>query len=266
MTPTNIQLKRFDPMTALAKPFTMICLGKRNSGKTSLVRDFLFRLNNIGYPRVVVFSGTEEATSFYYSIIPKAYIHNGLDLSVLKTVVDAQRKIMASVCEAKQQIPVALDTRLIIIFDDVSYSKQACRNELMNMLFLNGRHYNISIIMTLQYLISLSPEGRSNCDYICCLKDSIPKSRARTYECFGGMFSRKQDFFTVLDQTTVNYETLVINNVVSCLNPEDCLSWYKADITIPPFLFGSSEFHRLANQEESQRAHNDGTVRIINKR
>ncbi len=245
---STLALKRFNPKVALSKPFTMLIIGKRNSGKSSLIKDFLYHLSTLNYPRVVVFSGTEESNQFFSEIIPRSYIHGGLNQDVLQGVVDAQRKVMTSVREAEKKLghPVALDTRLVIVFDDVSYSRAACRTELMNMLFLNSRHFNISIMLSLQYLISLSPEGRANADYVLVLKDSVPRSRVKTWECFGAMFPNKKDFFTVLDQTTQNYEVLVINNIVASLQPEECLSWYKADISLPPFRFGSRAFLKNA--------------------
>ena len=237
----------------------MLIIGKRNSGKSSLIRDFLYHLNMMKYPRVVVFSGTEESNQFFAKIIPKAYIHCGLNQEILQGLVDAQRKVMTSVNEAKGKLGdcINVDTRLVIVFDDVSYSRAACRTELMNMLFLNSRHFNISIMLSLQYLVSLSPEGRANADYVLVLKDSVPRSRIRTWECFGAMFQNKKDFFTVLDQTTQNYEALVINNVVASLQPEECLSWYKADIKLPPFRFGSKAFW------DNATCHTEVTTRTI---
>lgn len=262
----TLSLKRFNPAESLRKPFTMLVIGKRNSGKSSLIRDFLYHLHQLNYPRVVVFSGTEESNQFFSSIIPQAYIHCGLNQEILQGLVDAQRKVMNSVREAEAKLhkPLDIDTRLVIVLDDVSYSRTACRTELMNMLFLNSRHFNISIMLSLQYLISLSPEGRANADFVLVLKDSVPRSRIRTWECFGAMFPNRKDFFTVLDQTTQNYEALVINNVVASLQPEDCLCWYKADVHLPDFRFGSRRFLKSA-QEQDTKTH-DPSQRVLTYR
>ena len=52
---------------------------------------------------MVVFSGTEEGNDFYRQCIPNAYIHAGIDIEKLKSIIEVQRKIIGSCKEAEEK-------------------------------------------------------------------------------------------------------------------------------------------------------------------
>lgn len=100
-------------------------------------------------------------------------------------------------------------------------------------MFMNGRHWKISIILSCQYIMLLDTACRSNTDYLFVLREMIPKNRIRIYDNFFGMFPRKQDFYHVLDSCTQNYECLVLDNTQPNMAIEKCIYWYKAEIKLP---------------------------------
>lgn len=243
-----LNLQRFNPEVSLVKPFTCILNGRRGTGKSTILRDFLFHMNRIGYPRVVVFSATEEGNEFFSSIIPKAYIHPGLDLDKLRMIVDAQRQVVKACreMEARTGQKSPFDTRLVLVLDDIMYKRAATRTEIFAEIFLNGRHWNLSILLTCQYIMLVDTACRANVDFVVCLKEPIPKNRLKLYDSFFGCFPKKQEFFTVLDQCTTNWEALILDNTKPILDVETAVKWYKADINLPPFTFGSKTFHQFA--------------------
>ena len=68
----SLRLKRFD-IKNIPKDSVVLFIGKRNTGKSWLVRDLLY--HNKSMPIGTVISGTEAANSFYSSIIPSIFIH-----------------------------------------------------------------------------------------------------------------------------------------------------------------------------------------------
>jgi hypothetical protein len=238
---SSLTLKRFNPLEAFReKCFNMVIIGHKHTGKSTLVRDIAYRVHQLGFPRCVVFSGTEAGNSFYTSFIPSAYVHTGLDMSKLTSIVDAQRQVVANVRDAEKKAggSVGVDTRLVIILDDIMYKRNATKSELFGELFMNGRHWQITLILTCQYVMLLDIACRSNIDYLMCLREAIPKNRIKLYENFFGCFPRRQDFFTVLDRCTQNYEGLVLDNTHPVLEIEKCVLWYKAEVSLPAFMFG----------------------------
>ena len=59
------------------------------------------------------------------------------------------------------------------------------------------------------------------------------------------MFPTLEAFCTVMDQTTENYECLVINNNAKSNKLNDQIFWYKAE-KHPDFKLGSKEFWDLS--------------------
>ena len=251
-TKKSLHLKKLDPSKKMKKNFTMVVIGHRGTGKSSLMRDILFHLHTMGFPRVVIFSGTEEANSYFSKFVPKEYIHSGLDLEKLKSIMDAQKQIVTSCREAETKLGKAstVDTRLVIYLDDVMFKRRASHSEVITEIFLNGRHWNITLVLSTQYLMLLDIACRSNIDFLFTLREPIPKNRVKLHENFFGMFEKRQDFFNVLDQCTQNYECLVLDNTSPSMDVESCVMWYKATLDVPEFVFGSRAFQKFAQQKE----------------
>lgn len=253
MDRSSLHLKKFDP-NQMSDCFNMVVIGHKGCGKSTLMRDLLYRLHMKGYPRVVVFSGTEEGNSFYSRCVPKAYIHHGLDLEKFKSIIDVQRKIVASCRDAESRLgrPTNIDTRLILVLDDLMYKKTMTRSEIFSELFLNGRHWSISLILSTQYLMSLDIACRSNVDYLFVLREMIPRNRQKLYDNFFGIFPRKQDFYHVLDACTRNYEALVLDNTNPNIQVEKSVFWYRSTLDLPPFMFGNHRFQAWAEDSKTE--------------
>jgi hypothetical protein len=249
MNRSALHVKRFDPeRQMMLKGFNCLVLGHKHTGKSTLMKDLLYRLHCRGYPRVVVFSGTEESNEFFGSCVPNAYIHSGKDISKLQSIYDVQRKVVASVKEATHQLDdqPPVDTRLVIILDDLMYKKGMTKSELFSEIFLNGRHWGITLIMSCQYVMLLDIACRSNIDYLFVLRETIPRNRIKIYDNFFGVFGKKADFYQVLDACTQGYEALVLDNTSPNLTIDQCVFYYKAELQLPPFVFGDARFQAWA--------------------
>ena len=69
----NLQLRKFD-MSSIADDKVVVLIGKRETGKSFLVKDLLFYHQDI--PIGTVISGTEASNGFYGKIMPKLFIHD----------------------------------------------------------------------------------------------------------------------------------------------------------------------------------------------
>jgi len=235
----KFKISRFDPDTAFQKPFNMVLLGKKATGKSTLMKDIMYHLYKQGYPRVVVFSGTEQTNHFFSDHVPSVYIHNDLDLEVLSNVIDTQKQVVAAVksTELKLDKPCGVDTRILIVLDDVVYQRGILANNIFRFIFFQGRHNNISLLLASQYLMYVPVEQRANIDFLVCMKENIPKNRYKLYESFFGCFEDRATFSYVLDQLTQNYEVCILDNTGTDLSPEHCVRWYKAELNVPQFKF-----------------------------
>ena len=82
---------------------------------------------------------------------------------------------------------------------------------------MNGRHWHILFIITMQYPLGIPPNLRTNIDYVFILRENIVSNRKRIYDNYAGMFPTFEVFCQVMDQCTENYECLVINNNVNII-------------------------------------------------
>jgi hypothetical protein len=66
-------------------------------------------------------------------------------------------------------------------------------------------------------------------------------NRRRLWENYASMFPTLESFCSVFDQTTQNYECMVVHNNAKTNKIQDQVFWYKAE-NRPDFKIGSKEF------------------------
>ena len=128
-----------------------------------------------------------------------------------------------------------------LILDDCLYDQTWIKDANIRSLFMNGRHYKIMFIITMQYALGIPPSLRTNIDYVFILRENYVSNRKRLYEHYAGMFPTFEIFCQVMDQCTENYECLVIHNNAKSNKLEDQVFWYKAS-PHEDFQIGAAEF------------------------
>jgi len=245
----SLELKRFDMKSISFKPNeskgpVIVLIGRRDTGKSFLVRDLLYYHQDI--PIGTVISGTEEGNGFYGKMVPKLFIHNEYNTAIIENILKRQRSVLKQI---KKEIETYrksnIDPRTFVILDDCLYDNAWTRDKMMRLLFLNGRHWKLMLIITMQYPLGVPPTLRTNIDYVFILREPYIANRKRIYENYAGMFPTFESFSQVMDQCTENYECLVINNNVKSNKLQDQVFWYKAD-NHTDFKLGSKEFWELS--------------------
>jgi hypothetical protein len=98
------------------------------------------------------------------------------------------------------------------------------------MLFMNGRHWDLTFLLTMQYPLGIPPDLRTNVDYVFILRDPIWSNRKRIWEQYAGMFPSFPLYSQVMDACTENFECLVIHANARSNKLEDQVFWYKAEM------------------------------------
>ena len=245
----SLELKKFDMKSIQFKPNenkgpVVVLIGKRDTGKSFLVRDLLFYHQDI--PVGTVMSGTEAGNGFYSAHVPKLFIHEEYSSSIIANILKRQKVALK---QMNKQIEVYkkcnMDPRAFVILDDCLYDNSWSKDKLMRLLFMNGRHWKIMLIITMQYPLGIPPTLRTNIDYVFILREPYIANRKRIYENFAGMFPTFESFCQVMDQCTENFECLVINNNVKSNKLQDQIFWYKAE-SRKDFKLGSREFWEMS--------------------
>jgi len=245
----TLELKKFDMRNISFKPNenkgpVVVLIGKRDTGKSFLVRDLLFYQQEI--PIGTVISGTEEGNGFYGKMVPKLFVHNEYNTAIIENILKRQRTVLKQI---KKEIETfkrtTIDPRAFVILDDCLYDNTWSRDKMMRLLFMNGRHWKVMLVITMQYPLGIPPTLRTNIDYVFILRENYIANRKRIYENYAGMFPTFESFCQVMDQCTENYECLVINNNSKSNKLHDQVFWYKAD-NHGDFRLGSKEFWELS--------------------
>jgi hypothetical protein len=260
----TLELKKFDMKSISFKPNenkgpVVVLIGKRDTGKSFLVRDLLFYQQEI--PIGTVISGTEEGNGFYSKMVPRLFVHNEYNTAIIENVLKRQRTVLKQIKHEMETFKRStIDPRAFVILDDCLYDATWTRDKMMRLLFMNGRHWKVMLVITMQYPLGIPPTLRTNIDYVFILRENYIANRKRIYENYAGMFPTFESFCQVMDQCTENYECLVINNNSKSNKLHDQVFWYKAD-NHGDFRLGSKEFWELSKgmKDEDEEEQYDPT-------
>jgi len=237
------RIRFFDPdkhFKCGSKPCNIIIIGKRNSGKTTIVASLAQALKSIPYG--VCCSCTEDANSYWSNHIPETFIHGEYTEDITKNLIEMQRREVQKV--GKENVKPCF-----AIYDDIMYDTSFVRHKSTRQLFMNGRHFKISLLLTAQYCMDLPPGLRTNIDYVFILKDPSKKNRQRLFDNFAGIFPTFESFCDCLDKTTENYECMVIDNTSNSNDLADSIYYYKGVPGIQ-FKMGCKDFRKFNVSKE----------------
>jgi hypothetical protein len=263
----TLELKKFDMKSISFKPNenkgpVVVLIGKRDTGKSFLVRDLLFYQQEI--PIGTVISGTEEGNGFYAKMVPKLFVHNEYNTAIIENILKRQRTVLKQIKKEMETYKRStIDPRAFVILDDCLYDATWTRDKMMRLLFMNGRHWKVMLVITMQYPLGIPPTLRTNIDYVFILRENYIANRKRIYENYAGMFPTFESFCQVMDQCTENYECLVINNNSKSNKLHDQVFWYKAD-SHGDFRLGSKEFWELSKglkDEDEEEQYDPNSVK-----
>jgi hypothetical protein len=250
----TLELKKFDMKNISFKPEenkgpVIVLIGRRDTGKSYLVRDLLYYHQDI--PIGTVISGTEAGNGFYKEHVPKLFIHDEYNTAIIENILKRQRTVLK---QMKKEVEVykksTIDPRAFVILDDCLYDATWAKDKMMRLLFMNGRHWKVMLVITMQYPLGIPPNLRTNIDYVFILREPYIANRKRIYENYAGMFPTFESFSQVMDQCTENYECLVINNNSKSNKLNDQIFWYKAE-EHKAFKLGSKEFWEISKNLDS---------------
>jgi hypothetical protein len=250
----SLDLSKFDMKNISFRPDenkgpVVVLIGRRDTGKSFLVRDLLYYHQDI--PIGTVISGTEAGNGFFSAHVPKLFIHDEYKTAIIENILKRQKTVMKQMKkEMDAYKKTNIDPRAFVILDDCLYDNKWTKDKMMRLLFMNGRHWKVMLIITMQYPLGIPPNLRTNIDYVFILREPYIANRKRIWENYAGMFPTFESFCQVMDQCTENFECLVINNNAKSNKLQEQIFWYKAQ-NHSNFKLGSKEFWELSKNINS---------------
>jgi hypothetical protein len=245
--PDILEKNRIDPNKG---PCTILLVGCKRTGKSTLMEDLVYHCRNI--PAGIIVTGSASTSEEFSKFFPKSCIFNNLDKS-MNTLID--RIITKQEKKRKRNYDPKKFTCLVLM-DDCGYDDKFFRNnKTLNKLFMNGRHYNMLTIISLQYCKSVPPTLRGNSDYVFILREPSRERRRDLWKEFAGNIQTFELFCTIMDQLTENHGCMVVDRTVITNNIEDCIFHYRAAYPVPKFKAGSKSLwkkHKMYYKSDSE--------------
>ena len=116
---TELELSKFSMKNISFKPDenkgpVIVLIGRRDTGKSYLVRDLLYYHQDI--PIGTVISGTEAGNGFYSQHVPKLFIHDEYNTAIIENILKRQRTVLKQVKkEIETYKRTTIDPRAFVI-------------------------------------------------------------------------------------------------------------------------------------------------------
>ena len=236
----QVRVKKFDA-ESIKKDRICLIVGKRGSGKSSLLKDLLYSMRD-RFDFCMAMCPTMESANTLKSCMPESSVFSRFSPGKIDLLVQTAREVAAKNKER----------HFLLVLDDVFYDKSICRSQSFRFLFFNGRHIRVTVVLLLQYLVDLPPDLRANVDYIFSMRETVLANRLKLYKMFFGVFGSFEDFVAVFERCTQNYECICLDNALQSTGVADCIFWYKARLEMDKFRLGANVYYHL--EEKYRRA------------
>lgn len=240
----RLPIKTFSLKQFVSDP-AIVMIAKRGAGKSWIVRAILEFFKDI--PVGAIISPTDRMSCFYGTFFPDSYIFYEYKSEIIQKILTRQKAIIDKK-KAKKEQGKDLDARSFIVMDDCLGQKGSwARDPPIQELLFNGRHYQIMYILTMQFPLGISPELRSNFDYIFLLAEDYISNMKRMYDHYAGMFPNFDSFRQVFVQLTDDFGSMVIVNRGVRKSLFEKVFYYKAPdfSTLKNVPFGCKQFRNF---------------------
>jgi len=239
----EVEIRPWDPST-MPCDATILLVGKRNTGKTTLTRDLMYHMRK-KLDLVVGMNPTEMANHNLEFFIPKALIYHCFNDEKLSHILEWQRR-----CVANQKA-----MKLGFVMDDCmseqtsgsnGKKKRVMGSNDINKVFKLGRHLKMFYINAMQYIKDAPPDIRGNVDLLFAFNTTSGSEREKLWKEYFAMFKNFRDFSKVFDTCAQGYDCIVLDTRKASQKPSDCVFYYRAKYLTEPFRVGRPSFWNLS--------------------
>lgn len=200
-------------------------VGKRATGKTELVIDILNHFKDIPYSTII--DPTHKVHLKYSENFPNAHIFDQYQNEHIAEALSRQKNVI----DAFRSDDGHMDERATLVLDNCMFDDSWQKSSEMREIWYNGRRLKLLTVLTLSYCLGLKICTRNNIDWVFLFKENIQANRKRLYEYFGAMVPDFDGFSKILNEITQDYGCLAIHLWSKSQEIEDCMFWYKVDLT-----------------------------------
>lgn len=222
-----IELQQFDIRT-LFRNSVIVFVGRRRTGKSNAMLNIAYYFR--WFPYFLCMSSTDALNGDWSYRMPYSFIHSEWDGEKIKKLVASRIRLKWM----NKNNPNFKLEPIMIILEDLMYDSTAVMNDKwFKYLLNNGRHVEICIMVTVQYIYQMSRVCRTNVDFLFACAEKNEGNRKRLWQEFGGSLEWPQ-FDTIFKRITTNFGIMVFNvNAVDYDVSKSIFRWkaYKMERT-----------------------------------
>lgn len=213
---TVSDIKKFD-MNSMNVNSSCYILGKKNSGKTLLVKSILKHHN--------IFNNLDNGIV----IDPKERLANPKNYTNVCNTSNTYYKY--ETCITKQLLNTQQNNNLYIVFDNCLFNNQHIYSDenFIELLF-NHKHYKLLTVLTFQNLQIFEPTIFDAFEFIFLSFEDIIYQKKKLYYYFCGMIPSYEIFDTIFKELTKDYGFMVIDNRNRNVPITEKIFWYRVDL------------------------------------
>lgn len=234
---------RLDQMPTNSK---IVIIGKPATGKSTLIRDIIKTFRHL-IPVAKIFCESDKYNHFYSNMFHDLYVIDDYSEDEMEKFVKRQLVAMQNNPESEpyknRNNPLS---KAMLVLDDCSDDPKFFNRPLFQKCMKNGRHWDMMLLLGLQYSMDIRPAIRATIDYVFIYQDHVEKNRKSLYDNYATVVGSYQDFCDVMDQVTGDYTALVIDNREQETGHAK-FYYYKAKMH-NDFKFGCTEYQQSAEQ------------------
>ena len=182
---------------------TTSLVAKRGSGNSVLLK-YLVDSCKEKFAKIYVICPTETVNSFYSDMVEENCIFDEFSESWCETLISKMTEQNRGKSKEEKK-------NVLVILDDCMSDTNFHQSKALKKLYMRGRHINIAVIATCQYLHNLPPVCRNNCDWLIAGQMNRQSVQLLCEEYLSGDLD-KNDFGKLYNRATKDYGFLIINN------------------------------------------------------
>jgi hypothetical protein len=195
--------------------------------------DYLYWNQDIPYCACI--APTENLNATYSKHIPSRFIFTEYTPKLLeeflKRQMDLRSKKQAAIAGMGDSRFAEVDCRGLLIMDDCLSDNKSWKNDKsLRWIFMNGRHAEVTFILTMQYQVGIPPELRVNIDWIFVCRETKKIEKEKLHKYYAGIFPTYDMFNQIFNTCTKDKCCMVINGLSESDVIEDQIFWFHADI------------------------------------
>jgi len=243
----NGEVKRvpwFDADEHLKPGVKCLIVGKSHTGKSWLLHDWIQKMSKFNFKFGVAFTPNTASADMFARWMPRSFVKKQSP-----ELLDQQNRLAKQLAErenakGKPAVPNFIFT------DDTAFDSKFSRSLGMSELFMNGRHHGTTAVHTIQYLMKVMPETRTNADIVACAFENQRHVRKAIWSFWFSMVPTFKEFEEVFDEATLQYGFLVLNTrkAATSRSWKECVSWYRVKndpAKLPPMKLLPENMYRI---------------------